>query len=53
MDGIVTHIYCKHLANLQLGLGHSPGLNECFYVVMEYAEKSNTYTVYEHKYKCI
>jgi hypothetical protein len=33
MDGIFTHVYFKHLANLQLGLGHS-GTNERVYVVI-------------------
>ena len=34
MDGIVTHVYCEQLANIQLGLGHSPGINERVYVVI-------------------
>jgi hypothetical protein len=34
MDGIVTHVYYKNLANLQLGLGHSPIINERVYVVI-------------------
>jgi hypothetical protein len=34
MDGIFTHVYFKHLANLQPGLGHSPGTNERVYVVI-------------------
>ena len=34
MDGIFTHVYFKHLANLQLGLGQSPGTNERVYVVI-------------------
>jgi hypothetical protein len=31
MDGIATHVYCKNLANFQLGLGRS---HERVYVVM-------------------
>ena len=34
MDGIVTHVYCEQLANLQLGLDHSPGINARVYVVI-------------------
>ena len=34
MDGIFTQVYSKHLANLQLGLGHSPVTNERVYVVI-------------------
>jgi hypothetical protein len=34
MDGVVTHVNCKDLANLQLGLGHSTAINERVYVVI-------------------
>jgi hypothetical protein len=40
MDGICTHVYCKHLTNLRLGLMRSPGINELLFVVKHW-EGSN------------
>ena len=34
MDGIVTYVYSKNLANMQLGLGLSSIINERVYVVI-------------------
>jgi hypothetical protein len=52
MDGIVTHVYCEQLANLQLGLDHSPGINARVYVVI-HCDGVGTEKRVNHRDMCI